>query len=83
MVTIEIRPDGCRGCKMCVDICPTKVLSFDEATMKAKVELAEDCVACLTCKYICPSGALTHDNYPAVKNFYRDVEFSRRMERFL
>ena len=32
---------------------------------------------------VCPSGALRHDDYHVVKNFYRDLVFSRRMERFL
>lgn len=83
MLTMEIREDGCRGCQMCVDVCPTKVLSYDARTSKVRVELPEDCIACLSCRYLCPSGAITHTNYHVVKNFYRDITFSRRMERFL
>jgi Fe-S-cluster-containing hydrogenase component 2 len=47
------------------------------------VNRIEDCIACLSCAYLCPSGALTHSDYPVVKNFYRDIDFSRRMEHFL
>ena len=83
MVTIEIREQACRGCQMCVDVCPTQVFDFDAASQQANVRDVADCIGCLSCAYLCPSGALKHGGFYVVKNFYRDVEFSRRMERFL
>ena len=80
---MEIHEQACRGCKMCVEICPTKVLTFDEAACLAKVGKVEDCIACLSCTYLCPSGAIHQEDYPRVKNFYRDLEFCGRMEKFL
>lgn len=80
---MEIRELACRGCRMCVDICPTKVLTFDEETCLAKVGTVEDCISCLSCAYLCPSGAIHQDDFPRVKNFYRDLEFCGRMEKFL
>ena len=68
---------------MCVDICPTDVFSMNAEGEKAVVQEAEDCIACLSCAYVCPSGALRHADYHEVKNFYRDLDFSRRVERFL
>ncbi len=83
MLQIEIREQACRGCRMCVDVCPTQVFDFDEAASVATLREVQDCIACLSCAYLCPSGALTHSDYPVAKNFYRDVEFSQRLERFL
>ncbi len=83
MVKIELHESACRGCKICVDVCPTKVLAFDEQNGRAVIGEAEDCIACLSCAYECPSGAITHDDYHVVKNFYRDLGFCGRMERFL
>jgi NAD-dependent dihydropyrimidine dehydrogenase PreA subunit len=83
MVRIEIDTRACRGCQMCVDICPTKVFDFDAAEAKARVREAADCIACLSCRYLCPSGAIAQEDYPVVKNFYRDLEFVGRLERFL
>ncbi len=83
MVHVEIAEQSCRGCEMCVDICPTKVFEFDAATGRARVCEASDCIACLTCAYLCPSRAIRHDDYPVVRNFYRDLDFVTRMERFL
>lgn len=82
-MSIQVHEQACRGCQMCVDACPTKVFTFDGATAKVKVAVVEDCIGCMSCKYICPSGALQHAGFHDVKNFYRDLDFSRRMERFL
>jgi len=82
-VEITVHEQACRGCEMCVDICPTKVFTFDAEKRLCTVGHAEDCIACLSCAFICPSGAITHDNYHQVKNFYRDLEFSKRMGKFL
>ena len=82
-VEIEIHERACRGCELCVDICPTKVFSFDSATRLCQIDHAEDCIACLSCSYICPSHAITHSGHHVVKNFYRDNEFAKRVGRFL
>lgn len=83
MVNIAIDEPSCRGCEMCVDVCPTKVFDFDAARRTPRVREAEDCIACLTCAYLCPSQAIVHTGHPVVRNFYRDLEFVARMERFV
>ncbi len=83
MIEIALNEQACRGCELCVDICPTRVFDFETKKRLCQVTHPEDCIACLSCAYICPSGALRHDNYHEVKNFYRDLEFCRKMEKFL
>jgi Fe-S-cluster-containing hydrogenase component 2 len=83
MILIELHEQACRGCEMCVDICPTDVLVFDSTTHKASVAEAEDCIGCLSCAYLCPSRAIQHGGHHVVRNFYRDVDFCARMEKFL
>lgn len=83
MVEIEIRESACRGCQMCVEICPTDVFVFEQETAQAKVAIIEDCIGCLSCAFVCPTNAITHSNYHIVKNFYRDLDFCRRMEKYL
>ncbi|HYA88113.1 MAG TPA: 4Fe-4S binding protein [Nitrospirota bacterium] len=82
-IQIDIAQNGCRGCRMCVEVCPTSALAFDDKTFKASVKDASSCIGCLSCAYLCPSGALKHGNVHAVKNFYRDLNFSKRIRRFL
>ncbi len=83
MIDVQIHAEACRGCRMCVDVCPTKVYDFDAGQTKAVIRQKEDCFGCLSCAYLCPSQAITHTGYRAVKNFYRDLDFSRRVGRFL
>lgn len=83
MLEMEIREKGCRGCRFCADICPTDAITFDDATQKAVVKSADDCIGCLSCAFICPSGVISHKGHHVVKNFYRNLYFSRRMEKFL
>lgn len=83
MLRVDIREQACRGCQMCVDICPTTVFRWDESAGRATLGEVADCIACLSCAYLCPSGAITHADYPVVKNFYRDLDFVGRVERFL
>ncbi len=83
MLEIIIREKGCRGCRFCVDICPTEAIAFDDVTQKAMVKSADDCIECLSCAYLCPSGAIIHKGHRVVKNFYRNLHFSQRMEKFL
>ena len=83
MLEMEIHEKSCRGCRLCIDVCPTECFAFDEENQKARAENVKNCIACLSCSFICPSGAIEHRNYPMVRNFYRDIEFSRCMEKFL
>lgn len=80
---IAVHEQSCRGCELCIDICPTKVFELDKEKALCVVKHAEDCIACLSCAYICPSNAITHTDYHEVKNFYRDAQFCQRMGKFL
>lgn len=82
-VRIDIREEACRGCRLCVEVCPTVALAFDEGKAKARVLEAENCIACLSCAFLCPSGAMRHENHHIVKNFYRDLSFVRTVGRYL
>lgn len=83
MIKVNIEEKACRGCQQCVDICPTEVFEYREGEKKAQVVEESDCIACLSCTYLCPSAAISQSDYHAVKNYYRDITFSRRMEKFL
>lgn len=83
MLEMAIHEKSCRGCRLCLDVCPTECFEFNEQEEKARVIAVENCIACLSCSYICPSGAISHDKYHVVKNFYRNIVFSSRMEKYL
>ena len=58
--TVEIRADLCKGCDLCVAICPEHVLEMtDQMNEKGwpVVILARDgCTGCGLCAVACPDG---------------------------
>jgi NAD-dependent dihydropyrimidine dehydrogenase PreA subunit len=83
MPEIKILDKGCRGCTLCVDICPVTVFGFDEAKDLALVERSEDCIGCLSCAYLCPSQCISVSNVELVRPFHRIEENVAFVEQFL
>lgn len=61
---VEICAHDCKGCGLCVESCPVKVLGFSE-TLNAQgyrpaIYLGKGCTGCGICFYVCPEpGAIT------------------------
>jgi 2-oxoglutarate ferredoxin oxidoreductase subunit delta len=55
--TVAIAVEGCKGCALCVPVCPPRVLVMSEA-VNAKgyryPELRDGCTGCELCAKICP-----------------------------
>ena len=61
---IEVSELYCKGCDLCVDACPPKVLALDMDVLTSKgyhpVKLIKDgCTGCTICAIVCPEAALT------------------------
>ena len=59
-----IDKDGCKGCSLCVSICPKNVLEIsDEVNSKGYFPVyqarPEDCIVCAMCCTMCPDVAIT------------------------
>ena len=63
MVVIE--EDRCKGCGLCVAVCPVHILKFAEGRFNAigyqPVEITdmEDCTGCAMCATMCPDVVFT------------------------
>ena len=51
--------NGCIGCGICVESCPTDVLRIDTKTQKAVIKYPADCQICHLCRMYCPVDAIT------------------------
>lgn len=62
---VEIDQDTCKGCGLCVHVCPTKVLELDPNTINMRgynpstPVNPEACIACASCAITCPDSCIT------------------------
>jgi 2-oxoglutarate ferredoxin oxidoreductase subunit delta len=55
---LVINRDWCKGCGICVKLCPKQVLELDTKE-KATVVRPQDCICCQLCELRCPDLAIT------------------------
>lgn len=53
----RINRDWCKGCGICVALCPKQVLELDQSDKAVAVRL-EDCICCKLCEIRCPDLAI-------------------------
>ncbi|MBZ5700746.1 MAG: 2-oxoacid:acceptor oxidoreductase family protein [Acidobacteriia bacterium] len=55
---IEIRQNWCKGCEICVRVCPQNCLVMNGSKL-AEVAKAETCIRCMLCEWLCPDLAVS------------------------
>lgn len=60
---IVINPEWCKGCHICVEVCPRHVLEVDGDVFvrgfhPVRVIRSEDCTVCRQCELLCPDLAI-------------------------
>lgn len=61
---IKIREDRCKGCEICISVCPKKILEIDERHVNARgyhpvcITDAAQCIGCASCAIMCPDGII-------------------------
>lgn len=57
--------DHCKGCELCVAVCPKKVLRLDTSRVNclgyypAVIFNQAECIGCASCAKICPDSVIT------------------------
>ena len=54
---VDINKDWCKGCLLCVALCPKKVLAMEKD--KAHVVDPDACIGCQLCEIYCPDFAIS------------------------
>ena len=80
MARIIVREEVCKGCEMCVNACPKKIIRLSKDRINAKgyhpAELIDEekCIGCASCATMCPDAvSYTHlDVYKRQGKCYAD-----------
>ncbi len=65
MNKVTFKTDLCKGCGLCVDACPKKIIALDKEVLNAKgfhpaaITDQEKCIACAMCATMCPDVIIT------------------------
>ena len=72
MIKISIDEKACVGCSLCVDVCPTKVFTYNEKSDIPELAKPKECFGCMSCTEICPASAIAHEEMILSECFYHD-----------
>lgn len=62
---VTFQENLCKGCELCVSVCPVKILALDTTKINAKgyhpagVVEPEKCIGCANCALVCPDLVIT------------------------
>jgi 2-oxoglutarate ferredoxin oxidoreductase subunit delta len=60
-VVIDI--ENCKGCEICISVCPKAVLAFSPEVNKKgyhyAVKVSDGCTGCSNCAIVCPDAVIT------------------------
>lgn len=65
MAKLTIREDICKGCGLCIEVCPKKILALHKEKINMKgyhpVTITDEgaCIACASCARMCPDCVFT------------------------
>jgi 2-oxoglutarate ferredoxin oxidoreductase subunit delta len=64
MFIVKVDPNYCKGCGLCIDLCPKNIMGMsgkfnDKGMPLAECKSIEDCIGCKSCAITCPDAAIT------------------------
>ncbi len=66
VTTVEITEEWCKGCDICVKLCPERCLRLNDRLV-AELALPDLCTGCHLCEWLCPDFAISITNTPALE----------------
>lgn len=65
MAKVTFNEDRCKGCRLCIEVCPKKIVQIDADKLNMKgfhpagVKEMDKCTGCAFCATICPDCVIT------------------------
>lgn len=63
---LEITEDWCKGCDICVKMCPERCLQLNDQLI-AELHKPDQCTGCRMCEWLCPDFAIKITNTPVLE----------------
>ena len=66
---VTFNSDRCKGCELCVSVCPKHILEINQSTTNVKgyhpahMTDISQCIACASCAKICPDSIITVEKF--------------------
>lgn len=66
---VSFNQDRCKGCGLCVEACPLKIVALDSTKINKKgynpanVVDIEKCIGCTNCATMCPDEVITVERF--------------------
>lgn len=66
---VTFNTERCKGCELCVSVCPKNIVAIDTATTNRKgyhpagITDISLCIACASCAKICPDSIITVEKF--------------------
>ena len=61
--TVEFRTEYCKGCELCIDVCPQDCLAMSTDLNRRGYHYAlltsDTCTGCANCALVCPDAVIT------------------------
>jgi len=63
MTKVKINQERCKGCLLCLSVCPKKSLTVEQKLSRRGVKAAKfkdgaQCIGCAMCAVICPDACI-------------------------
>ncbi|SKC83124.1 4Fe-4S binding protein [Maledivibacter halophilus] len=65
MAKVTFNEDICKGCELCISVCPVNIIKMDTSRINSKgyhpawVKEMDKCLGCGNCATICPDVVIT------------------------
>lgn len=62
---IEINQERCKGCGLCIEACPKKIIEFAGKSVNShgytyvEAKNTDACIGCSSCGIVCPDACIT------------------------
>ncbi len=66
---VTFRQDACKGCGVCVSVCPKRIIFLDKSRTNNKgynpatIDEMDKCIACANCARMCPDSIITVERF--------------------